>query len=333
MLGKPANDAHGGRLVGPEQWAGRVGLAVAVGLAYFAVARFSLALRAETGTAIFWPAAGIAVAALIVWGPTACVPVSAGVVVATAAANLLIGRTTWLAVVFGFVNVGQALLTAGLLEHWFGKSLKQWDVSQILGFLVAGTIGAAVGAMGAAIAVALIQQTGSPFTVWRVWFASCLLGIVTVAPLLLGIAEAVRNSPSRRELVEGAAGVVMLAALSAFVIQLPEGPWSTALPVALVFPVLLWVAVRCRLVFSAAAGFVVALTIVWSLTFSVGHFGDASIALADRILAAQTIILTGAVLTSFSPRCSLRGFAMKQRSRRANGVSGLPPMLRQSWSG
>ena len=89
----------------------------------------------------------------------------------------------------------------------------------------------------------------------------------------------------------------MLVALSVFVISLPEGPWSTALPMALVFPVLLWVAVRCRPVFSAAAGFVVALTVIWSLTFSIGHFGDASIALADRILAAQTIVLTGAVLT------------------------------------
>ena len=297
MLQKLVTDADGGRPVGTEQCAGRVGLAVAVGLAYFIAAQFGLALRAETGTSIFWPGAGISVGALIVWGPTACVPVSAGVVVATAAANLMIGRNPWLTVAFGIVNACQALLTAGLIERWFGRSLKLGDVSQVLGFLVAATIGAAVAAIGATIAVGLFESTGSPFTVWRVWFASCLLGIVTVAPLLVGIAEAVRNSPSRRELVEGAVGVVMLAALSAFVIALPEGPWSTALPVALIFPVLLWVAVRSCPVFSAAAGFVVALTVVWSLTFSVGHFGDASIALADRILAAQTIVLTSAVLT------------------------------------
>jgi integral membrane sensor domain MASE1 len=296
MLHKLANDADGGRLVGTEQWPGRVGLAVAIGLAYFLAAQFGLALRASiTGTSVFWPAAGISVGALIVWGPGARVPVSAGVVIATAVSNIMIGRNAWLAVAFGFVNAGQALLTAGLIERWFGRSPKLGDVSQVVGFLVAATIGAAVGAMGATIAVGLIEQTGSPFTVWRVWFASCLLGIVTVAPLLIGIAEAVRNSPSRRELVEGAVGVVMLAALSAFVISLPEGPWSTALPVALVFPVLLWVAVRCRPVFSAAAGFVVALTVIWSLTFSVGHFRDASVTLADRILAAQTIVLTGAV--------------------------------------
>jgi PAS domain S-box-containing protein len=163
--------------------------------------------------------------------------------------------------------------------------------------LVASAIGLAVAATGATVAVGLIQSTASPFIVWRVWFASGLLGVVTVAALLVGIVDAVRHLPLRRELVEGMAGVVTLAALSALVITLPQGPWSTALPIALVFPVLLWVAVRCRLVFAAAAWFVVASAVIWSITFSVGHFGDASIPLADRIIAAQTIVLTGALLT------------------------------------
>ena len=284
--------------VGPcQSWLGTVGFAVAVGIAYFIAARFGLALLANTGTSIFWPAAGISVGMLIVWGPMARVPVSAGVVVAAAVSNLMIGRNAWLAVVFGFVNAGQALLTAGLIERWFGRSYNFGDVSKVLGFLVASTIGSTVGAMGATIAVGLIESIGSLFTVWRVWFASCLLGIVTVAPLVVGITEAVCHRPARRELLEGAVAVAMLVTSSALAISLPQGPWSTALPLGLVFPVLLWVAVRCRPAFSAAAGFVVALIVVWSLTFSVGHFGDASVALADRILAAQTIVLTGAVLT------------------------------------
>jgi hypothetical protein len=94
--------------------------------------------------------------------------------------------------------------------------------------------------------------------VWRYWFASCLLGTVTVAPLLIGLGEAVRELPPRRELIEGGVGVVTLAALSVFVISLPQGPWATAVPVALVFPLLLWIAVRCRPVFAAAATFVCA---------------------------------------------------------------------------
>jgi PAS domain S-box-containing protein len=66
--------------------------------------------------------------------------------------------------------------------------------------------------------------------------------------------------------------------------------------VALAFPVLLWVAVRCRPVFAAVAMFLVTLTVVWSTTFNMGHFGDASVPLADRILAAQTHVLAGTLL-------------------------------------
>ena len=151
--------------------------------------------------------------------------------------------------------------------------------------------------LGATLAIALFQSTASPLIVWRIWFASCLLGIVTVAPLLVGTADAVRNLPPRREIIEGVAGIVTLAALSALVISLQQGPWSTALPVILVFPVLLWIAVRCRPVFAAGAAFVVASALVWSITFNVGHFGDTGIPLADRMLAVQTIVLVGALLT------------------------------------
>ena len=153
-------------------------------------------------------------------------------------------------------------------------------------------------ALGVVAAVSLVVQlTAPPLDVWRHWFASCLLGTVTVAPLLIGLGEAVRELPPRRELIEGAVGVVTLAALSVFVISLPQGSWATALPVALVFPLLLWIAVRCRPVFAAAATFVVCLAVIWSTTFNLGHFGDASIPLADRILAAQTFVLVGALLT------------------------------------
>jgi PAS domain S-box-containing protein len=276
---------------------GTVGLALAIGMAYFMAAELGQALRAETGTSVFWPAAGISVGALIVLGPKARLPVAAGVFVATFLSNVTVGRNPWLAAAFGVVNAGQALLTTGLIERWFGRSFELRDVRQVLGFLMASTIGAAVAALGATIAFELIQSTASPITVWRVWFASCLLGIVTVAPLLVGVAEATRHVPPRRESVEGALALSILAALCAFVISLPQGPWSTAVPVVLVFPVLLWVIVRCRPVFAAAAAFVVALAVVWSITFSVGHFGDASVPLVDRILAAQTIVLAGALLT------------------------------------
>ena len=62
-------------------------------------------------------------------------------------------------------------------------------------------------------------------------------------------------------------------------------------PVALLFPMLLWVAARCRPVFAAAAAFLVSITVVSTAVFGLGHFGDASLPLADRIVQAQAAIL------------------------------------------
>jgi integral membrane sensor domain MASE1 len=58
-----------GDSVSAPRWIGASRLAVAVGLAYFLTAHFSLLLLTKPeGIAIFWPAAGIASGTLIVFG-------------------------------------------------------------------------------------------------------------------------------------------------------------------------------------------------------------------------------------------------------------------------
>ena len=273
-----------------------MGLVVAIGVAYFLAARLGHALRGQAEVAIFWPATGIATGALISIGPRARWPVSVAVAIATIASSHVIGRNHGLTLAFILINASEALLSAWLIGRWFEGTFNLVDVRQVLGFLVAGAAAAAMGAACAAIAISLSEPSVSPLSVWRLWFASCLLGTVTVAPLLIGLGEASRELPPRGELSEGTSAVVVLAVLSALLLSLPQGPWNTALPVALVFPLLLWIAVRCRPVFAAAGAFVVSLAIVWSTTYNKGHFGDASIPLPDRILAAQTLVLVATLL-------------------------------------
>ena len=81
------------------------------------------------------------------------------------------------------------------------------------------------------------------------------------------------------------------------VIFLPHASFATVVPVALLFPLLLWLAARCRPVFAAAAAFVVALTIVWTTTFGIGYFGDPDLPIEDRIVSAQAGILTTSLCT------------------------------------
>src|SRR5262249_30440270 len=167
-------------------------------------------------------------------------------------------------------------------------------VQPVLGFFAATAAGAALSALGAEVAISLVDPTAAPLHVWRLWFAACSLGVVTVAPLLIGLGDVIRERLSRRELIEGWGGLVVLTALIAFLVSLPDGPWATALPEGLVFPFLLWVAIRCRPVFAAAAALAVGLIIIGSTTLGVGF--ELGKPLSDRILSAQTFVLAAAIL-------------------------------------
>src|SRR6267142_909864 len=73
-----------------RQWISAIGLAIAVGIAYFLAARLSLSLLTKPdGVAVFWPAAGVATGVLIALGPGARLPVAAGAMAATIVANLM----------------------------------------------------------------------------------------------------------------------------------------------------------------------------------------------------------------------------------------------------
>jgi integral membrane sensor domain MASE1 len=248
------------------------GLAAAVGIVYFLAARQSLLLLTKPdGVAVFWPASGVAAGVLIALGPRARLPVAAGAMVATIVANLMGDRTLLSSVVFALCNAGEALLTAWLIERFFGSGFNLGKLSHVLGMLVCAIAATAVSGMGVTAGFLYFHSSDAPIlTIWQHWFGSDALGIITVAPLIIQIASAARQPPSRRGIVEGAAALVALVILSGFVIFLPQGFWGTVVPVALLFPMLLWLAARCHPVFAATAAFISALTIVLSTTFGIG---------------------------------------------------------------
>jgi PAS domain S-box-containing protein len=277
----------------PPRWLGACALALAVGIAYFLSARLSLALLTKPdGVAVFWPAAGVAAGVLIALGPSARWPVAAGAMVATIVANLLGDRTLLSSLAFALCNAGEAVLTAGLIQHYFGSSFSLGRLRHVLGLLAAAVVGAAVSGIGGSIGYIFFQGSTAPaLTTWEHWFASDALGIVTVAPVLIGLAAAARDHPPRGELIEGGVALVATTAMGALVIFLPRQPWASVVSIALLFPVLLWLAARCRPVFGAAAAFIISFTIVWTTTFGIGLFGDVDFPIADRILGAQAGIL------------------------------------------
>src|SRR5258708_10647225 len=113
---------------------GAIGLAIAVGIAYFVAAQLSLALLAKPdGVAVFWPAAGVSSGVLIALGREARLPVAGGAMIATVIANLMGDLNLWSAPAFAFCNAGEALLTAWLIERYFGSGFGLDRLRPVLG--------------------------------------------------------------------------------------------------------------------------------------------------------------------------------------------------------
>src|SRR5262245_30845297 len=279
-----------------RRWLSAISLAAVVAGVYVLSARLSLALLTPDGVAVFWPAAGVAAGALIALGPSARWAVVAGTMIATIVANLLGDRNVVSSLVFAVCNAGEAVLAAGLIEHYFGSPFNLDPLRHVLGLVAAAVVATAISGIGGALGFILFHSaTASIFVTWQNWFASDALGIVTFAPLVIGLASAAREPPTRSETVEGLLALALLVIMSIAVIALPPEPWTTVVPIALLFPVLLWIAARCQPVFSAAAAFIITLAIVWTTTIEIGHFGDPGLAMADRVLAARAGILAVAL--------------------------------------
>jgi signal transduction histidine kinase len=215
---------------------------------------------------------------------------------ATIAANLLSDRNLASSLCFALCNAAEALITAGLIARHFGWSFNLDRLRNVLGVLAAAVVGTTISGIGGTVAYRLFHSPTAPvLTIWQHWFASDFVGIVAVAPLVIGFAAVPPRPPPRSEFIEGTAALVAIAAMTGIIVSLPQEPWETVVPGALLFPILLWLAARCQPVYAAAGAFMVSLTVAWTATFGIGHFGDPGLPMDARILQAQAVILVAAI--------------------------------------
>ncbi len=330
--GNPIHEVHFRKSSDPTlPWIGAIGLTVAVSVAYFFAAELSLALLAKPdGVGRFWPAAGVSSGVLIALGRDARLPVAIGVIVATIVANVTGDRNLWSATAFAFCHAGEALLTAWLIERYFGTSFSLDGLHNVLGLVAAAVVATAASGIGGTVAKLLDSPMAPVVTTWQHWFASDIVGVVTVAPLVIGLAEAVREPPPRNEIIEGVVALVVLAAMTVIVVLLPPEPWQTVRPIALLFPILLWLAVRCRPGFAAAGVFIVsaqaAILIValceYFLAALLAERRQHASALEESKALLQEALTAGAVIAfECNPNSGL-----VRRSENATQILGLGPL-------
>jgi signal transduction histidine kinase len=238
--------------------------------------------------AIVWLPVGVGIACLYLGGPQLWPGVVLGDLLANSYASLPVG----VAISQTCGNLAEVLLAAVLLRRWVGQHRAPIGnlgaLGRVLLALAAGTlVSATVGAL--ALGLGDVAETREIPVIWRTWWLGDLSGALLVVPLVL----AWHRPPARRWLNERRMEALLLLGTVCVVDAVAlrsDRPLSY-----LVFPGLIWAALRF-----GQRGATVAITVsagvaVWNTTHYEGSFSYREI--THAVLQTQLFIVVAAVST------------------------------------
>ena len=308
-------------------------LAVAVvALAYYGAGRIGLELAYLNGAvAALWPPAGLGLAVLFLYGIRLWPAIVIGDLLL---ADYSTPLGTVLAQTLG--NTVAIVVAALLLRRLTGGRAGLDRVADVLAFVACALVAAVVSAAFGPLSLRLggVISADELGQVFRTWMLGDAAGVLVVAPFVLTWATAGLRAIHWRELVEGAVVLAVLVALAELTPQ-RDVPY-------IVFPVLLWAAVRFGPRGAATAVLVVCSITVWNTAQNDGPFVRDSVtdsllatqlfiavsALTSLVLAAETAERTRAGAALAASEASQRALADEQAALRRVATlvaSGLPP--------
>ena len=228
---------------------------IVLALAYFLAGRLGLLLAIPPGYATaVWPASGIALAGLLLWGYR----VSPGVLIGSLLVNisvswepsspLLVFRSFATATSIAAGSTLQALLGAFLIRRWVdsgrpfdrARDVFRFTGIELLSCLVAATWGVTT------LCLAGLTDWTSFVSAWWTWWLGDLIGVLLVTPLMLTWSPWLRFARPSWRMVEGVltVGILLGITLSVFSngMRTPGAAYS---PLVLVLiPGVVWLAFR-----------------------------------------------------------------------------------------
>jgi signal transduction histidine kinase len=263
-------------------WCIEVGIVAGL---YYGAARAGLHLAYLHGSVTaLWPPVGVGVAALVILGPG----VWPGIVIG----DLLVAdfSSPWGTVLGETLgNTLEVVVAAVLFRRLAARRTgleRVWDVLALVGCAAIGTlISAAFGVVS--LRLGHVIKAGEFDSVFRTWWLGDFSGALVFAPLVL--VWATRRS-WRMSSIRVAEALLLLSVL----IVLIEVPSQRDVPY-IVFPILIWAALRFGPTGAATAVAIVSSLTVWNTAHGSGPFVRAS--LTHSVLASQ-LFVTVAALTS-----------------------------------
>ncbi|MBO8185517.1 MASE1 domain-containing protein [Streptomyces spirodelae] len=268
---------------------------VVLALSYYAGGRLGLLWRVEVEGAVvtpFWPPTGIAVAGLLYFG----LRVWPGVALGSLLVLLYMGPLSWTAAGSVAGSTLAPVVACFLLRRvGFREQVDRLRdgvslvfLGALLGMLVSATVGCLMLVAGGNL------QLREYWPVWSAWWAGDAVGVLVVTPLLLSLPKLGRP----RNWVQAGEAVGLAAATTAVAIVVTRAPIDLLF---LVFPLLVWAALRFQLAGSAVSTTILAIAATWGATDRAGVFARQDL-ITDMVTlqalngsAALTTLLLAAV--------------------------------------
>jgi integral membrane sensor domain MASE1 len=270
---------------------------------YHLAARLGLKMAyVQANTSPVWPPTGIGLAALLLFGYRLWPGISLGVLIG----SLLTGAPFSLALGITIGNTLEALLAVYFLKKVVGLHNGIDRVQDVVGLvlvsLVCTTIGASIGTITLMLTGNGVWQNF--WAIWVTWWIGDLLGALVVAPVLLTWIPIPITLINKHQSIEAGVLLILLAFVTWFVFRsLPlSGVFHQAL-IYVIFPFVIWAALRFGQRGATIAIFLVSGIAIWGTSQGMGPFSLESkndslvllqtfmavVALTALILAAATI--------------------------------------------
>ncbi len=268
---------RGGRLV---LSGASIGLLAA---AYYAAAKLGLRLAYLHGSVTaLWPPVGVGIAALVLYGPRLWPGIVIGDLLAadySSPIGTVLGQTVG--------NTLEVVVAAIILRRLIGGRTGLERVGDVFALVAAAAVGTLISAAFGATSLRLgnVIAAHEFGEVWRTWWLSDFSGALVVTPLILTWATRGWRDLSRGDLLEGAALLTTLVLLA-------ELPSQRDVPYV-VFPALIWAALRFGPRGASTALVVVSSLTVWNTAHNAGPFVRESI--TDSLLSSQLFLATAAL--------------------------------------
>jgi PAS domain S-box-containing protein len=292
-----------------------VGALTSVTLAYVLSGRVGLEFaHVNDSTSAVWPAAGIAVAALLILG----LRVWPALLLGSFLTNLFVSEAVPAAAIAAG-NTSEYVLAA-LLATRFARGVHAFDRgSRILRFTAVAALAAPL--VAASVGTIVLRLSGlasqdDTFLIWLTWWLGDAAGISLVTPVCVLWSR--RQLPPRGGRAEGVAllaalAAAVLVALVAWLDFLREAPL-----VVLVLPIFLWAAFRFGTRATASIGIVFSVVAIYRTWAGFGPFvlGDLTVSL---LIVQCVVAIISVLMLSVAAEATLRR-EMESEARRLTEV-------------